>query len=85
MWQQKDVFEQIVAKEKRAAELEQNPAPVLPDVVLEWDKKAQRGFKPATKITTQKQLDEELVKTRNQYALSWDLAQYCRKPVNRLN
>ncbi|MES2777343.1 MAG: hypothetical protein V4722_24405 [Bacteroidota bacterium] len=67
--QQVDLFEQIaLQKRNERTELEKNHAPVLPDIVLKWDKKIQKGFKPHAKISTQAQLDEELVKMRKQYA-----------------
>ena len=65
----KDVFEQIaLQKRSESSELEQNPAPALPDVVLKWNKKVQKAFKPGTKISTQAQLEAELIKMRKQYA-----------------
>lgn len=63
-----DVFEQIALQKRTGpSELEQNPAPVLPDVILKWDENLQKGFKPSTKITTQAQLDKELIKMRKKF------------------
>src|SRR6478736_8862949 len=64
-----DVFEKIaLQKRTESSKLEENPAPILPDVVLKWDENVQTAFKPSTKITTQAQLNEELVKMRKRFA-----------------
>lgn len=65
-----DLFEQIALQKRTVSSgLEQNPAPVLPDIVLKWDKNERKGFKPSIKIATQAQLEKELVKMRKKYAL----------------
>jgi hypothetical protein len=68
--QQKDVFEQIaLQKRNENTDLEKNPALVLPNIVLKWHNKVQKAFKPGIKITTQSQLEEELMNMRKKYAL----------------
>lgn len=64
-----DVFEKIaLQKREGVSELEQNTAAILPNIVLKWDDVARNGFKPSVKISTQTQLNTELVKMRNRYA-----------------
>ena len=65
----KDIFEQLaLQKRKEVPGLEKKRAPVLPNVILKWDEKTQKGFKPSKTISTQKQLNEELFKMRKKYA-----------------
>lgn len=67
--QEKDQFEQIALQKRQntVIGLEENPQPQLPDITLLWDKEIQESFSPLEKISTQKQLDEELKKMRKQY------------------
>jgi len=65
----KDIFEQLALQERKEVPgLEKNRAPVLPDVILNWDEKVQKGFKPGKTISTQKQLNKELVRMRKKFA-----------------
>ena len=67
--QEVDIFEQFALQKRvETPGLENNPAPVLPDITLTWDNVAQKGFEPGKKITTQKQLEKELAKMRKRYA-----------------
>lgn len=67
--QEVDIFEQFALQKRvETPGLENNPAPVLPDITLPWDNVAQKRFEPGKKITTQKQLEKELAKMRKRYA-----------------
>lgn len=64
-----DLFAQFgLQKQQIVPGLEKNSAPLLPDKELPWDNLRHKGFKPMVKITTQKQLDAELIKMRKRYA-----------------
>lgn len=66
--QEKDLFEQIALQDrKEVVGLEENPQPQYPDILLPWYERACAPFKLSEKITTQKQLDEELARMRRQY------------------
>lgn len=66
--QEKDLFEQIALQDRNeVVGLEENPRPRLSEVLLPWDERPCTPFKLSEKITTQKQLDEELARMRRQY------------------
>lgn len=66
--QEKDLFEQIALQDRsEVVGLEENPRPRLSGVLLPWDERPCAPFMLSEKITTQKQLDEELARMRRQY------------------
>lgn len=65
----KDIFEQIALQKRvEVPGLEKNRAPILPDIILKWDSKVQNAFKPGKTITTQEQLNDELIRMRKKFA-----------------
>tara|TARA_R100001369_G_scaffold76278_1_gene105410 strand:- start:8163 stop:10715 length:2553 start_codon:yes stop_codon:yes gene_type:complete len=65
----KDIFEQIALQSRKEVPgLQKNYAPVLPNLILKWDNVPQIAFKPGKTISTQTELDKELVKMRDKYA-----------------
>lgn len=63
-----DIFAQFgIQENKTVPGLEQNKASILPNKELAWDKTSHKGFKPMVKMTTQRQLDAELIKMRKRY------------------
>lgn len=67
--QQQDIFAEIAAQKRTAVPgMVKNPAPVLPDIILNWDSQAAEAFLPMKKITTQQALETELKRMRKQFA-----------------